>query len=103
LFLARRVKRARKLGMSQSPQAVRLQARRGWRARHPGARVRSTVSRPIAYHVVMRFVRRHDLAPRMEMIPLIDVIFLLLTFFIYSLALMVQAQVLPVALPPITT
>lgn len=37
------------------------------------------------------------------MVPLIDVIFLLLTFFIFSLALMVQAQVLPVKLAPIET
>lgn len=32
------------------------------------------------------------------MVPLIDVIFLLLTFFIYSLLMMVQAEVLPVTL-----
>lgn len=55
------------------------------------------------YHEAMRYVRRHDLSPRVEMIPLIDVIFLLLTFFIYSLTVMVQAQVLPVKLAPVTT
>ena len=33
---------------------------------------------------------------------MIDVIFLLLTFFIYSLVLMVKARVLPVELTPIT-
>lgn len=48
-------------------------------------------------------VRRTDLSPRVEMTPLIDVIFLLLTFFIYSMLVMVQAEVLPVALTPVTT
>lgn len=35
--------------------------------------------------------------------PLLDVIFLLLTFFIYSQAMMVRAHVLPVELPALTT
>lgn len=48
-------------------------------------------------------VRRTDLSPRVEMTPLIDVIFLLLTFFIYSMVVMVQAEVLPVALTPVAT
>ncbi len=47
-------------------------------------------------------VRRTDLSPRVEMTPLIDVIFLLLTCFIYSLVVMVRAEVLPVALTPVT-
>ncbi len=51
----------------------------------------------------MRAIRRHDLSPRVEMMPLIDVIFLLLTFFIYSLITMVRAEVLPVQLQPLTT
>jgi biopolymer transport protein ExbD len=51
----------------------------------------------------MRYSRRHDLSARVEMIPLIDVIFLLLTFFIYSLVMMVQAQILPVRLSQLTT
>ena len=51
----------------------------------------------------MRIARRHDLAPRVEMMPLIDVIFLLLTFFIYSLIMMVHAEILPVHLPTVTT
>lgn len=51
----------------------------------------------------MRPVRRHDLAPRVEIMPLIDVIFLLLTFFIYSLVTMVQADILPVQLQTLTT
>ncbi len=33
------------------------------------------------------------------MMPLIDVVFLLLTFFIYALVLMVRADLLPIALP----
>ena len=51
----------------------------------------------------MRPIRRHDLAPRIEIMPLIDVIFLLLTFFIYSLVTMVRAEILPVQLQPLTT
>jgi len=52
---------------------------------------------------MMRTIRRYDLAPRVEMMPLIDVVFLLLTFFIYSFVLMVRAEVLPVALTPLGT
>jgi len=51
----------------------------------------------------MRTIRRHDLSPRVEIMPLIDVIFLLLTFFIYSLITMVRAEVLPVQLQALTT
>ncbi len=51
----------------------------------------------------MRTVRRHDLSPRVEIMPLIDVIFLLLTFFIYSRVTMVQADILPVQLQTLTT
>ncbi|HAI13051.1 MAG TPA: hypothetical protein DCM28_15195 [Phycisphaerales bacterium] len=47
-------------------------------------------------------IRHNDLTPRLEMLPLIDVIFLLLTFFIYSLIVMVKAQVLPVELSSVT-
>lgn len=47
-------------------------------------------------------IRRHDLTPRVEMLPLIDVIFLLLTFFIYSLIVMVEAKILPVELSSVT-
>lgn len=46
-------------------------------------------------------VRRSNHELRFEMTPLLDVIFLLLTFFIYSLVLMVQAQILPVKLPSV--
>ena len=55
------------------------------------------------YHKAMFTVRRHDLAPRVEMTPLIDVIFLLLTFFIYSLVMMVRAELLPVTLTTLST
>ena len=37
------------------------------------------------------------------MTPLIDVIFLLLTFFIYSLVVMVRAEILPVTLTSVST
>ena len=49
----------------------------------------------------MKPLRRTDHAPRVEMLPLIDVIFLLLTFFIYSIVVMVRAEVLPVELTPL--
>lgn len=51
----------------------------------------------------MRTARRHDMSPRVEMMPLIDVIFLLLTFFIYSMVTMVRAEILPVQLQTLTT
>ncbi len=40
---------------------------------------------------------------RLEMMPLLDVIFLLLTFFIFSQAVLIRAHVLPVDLPGITS
>lgn len=46
-------------------------------------------------------LRRNIHPPRVEMTPLIDVIFLLLTFFIYSLVVTVHMQVLPVTLTPV--
>ncbi|MEX2672651.1 MAG: biopolymer transporter ExbD [Phycisphaeraceae bacterium] len=46
-----------------------------------------------------RRVGQSSYEPRIEMTPLLDVIFLLLTFFIYSLVVTVNAEVLPVALP----
>ena len=48
-------------------------------------------------------VRRCDRPPRIEMTPLIDVIFLLLTFFIYSLLVMRPFDVLPVTLATVDT
>ncbi|MBL1216369.1 MAG: biopolymer transporter ExbD [Planctomycetes bacterium] len=44
-------------------------------------------------------LRRTQLDIRFEMMPLIDVVFLLLTFFIYAMVLMVRAHLLPVELP----
>jgi biopolymer transport protein ExbD len=38
-------------------------------------------------------------APRLEMMPLIDVVFLLLVVFIYSMVTMVRSYVIPVDLP----
>jgi biopolymer transport protein ExbD len=46
----------------------------------------------------MLTIRRTDHETRIEIMPLIDVIFLLLTFFIYSMVMMVRAEVLPVDL-----
>ncbi len=50
---------------------------------------------------VMARLRRTIDAPRLEVLPLIDVIFLLLTFFIYALVLVVRAELLPVELPQV--
>jgi len=46
----------------------------------------------------MRALRRSEHDTRVEIMPLIDVVFLLLTFFIYAMVLMVRAEVLPVPL-----
>jgi len=43
-------------------------------------------------------LRRNDETPRVEIVPLIDVIFLVLTFFIYAMVLMIPAKVLPMRL-----
>ena len=43
-------------------------------------------------------LRRPSSEPRIEIMPLIDVIFLLLTFFIYAMVLMVRAELLPMNL-----
>jgi biopolymer transport protein ExbD len=48
-------------------------------------------------------IRRTSNEPRLELMPLLDVIFLLLTFFIYSQAIMIRAHVLPVKLPMLST
>lgn len=50
----------------------------------------------------MRRVRRLNTATTIELTPMIDVVFLLLTFFIFSVALMVRADVLGVSLPELT-
>ncbi|WP_200761233.1 ExbD/TolR family protein [Poriferisphaera corsica] len=49
----------------------------------------------------IRQIRRTDLSTRIEMTPMIDVIFLLLTFFIYTLV--VRVEFLPVKLAGVNT
>ncbi|MBK7404859.1 MAG: biopolymer transporter ExbD [Phycisphaerales bacterium] len=44
-------------------------------------------------------VRRTTPEVRVEMAPLIDVVFLLLTFFVFAMLMMVRAQVLDITLP----
>jgi len=46
----------------------------------------------------MSLIRRSVHEPRVEMTPLIDVVFLLLTFFIYAMVLMVSIELLPMRL-----
>jgi biopolymer transport protein ExbD len=41
-------------------------------------------------------LRRTEHEARIEIMPMIDVIFLLLTFFIYAMVLMIRAELLPV-------
>lgn len=50
----------------------------------------------------MRSARRNTFDARPDFIPLIDVIFVLLTFFIYSVVTMVRADILPVRLTRLT-
>ncbi len=49
-----------------------------------------------------RRVRRLGDDARVELTPMIDVVFLLLTFFVFSIVLMVRADVLDVRLPELT-
>ena len=51
----------------------------------------------------MRRARRTNQEVRVEITPMIDVVFLLLTFFIFSIVLMVRADVLDVNLPELST
>ena len=51
----------------------------------------------------MRIKRELSRRPRIEMIPLIDVVFLLLVFFIYSMLSMTIHRGLPVNLPTAST
>jgi biopolymer transport protein ExbD len=46
----------------------------------------------------MRALRRSQHDFRIEIMPLIDVIFLLLTFFIYAMVLMIRADIVPMEL-----
>ncbi len=50
----------------------------------------------------MNPIRRHDLSPRVEMLPLIDVVFLLLTFFIYAMLVLFPATALRIAIQPVS-
>jgi biopolymer transport protein ExbD len=50
----------------------------------------------------VRRARRLNTTTTIELTPMIDVVFLLLTFFIFSVALMVRADVLGVSLPELT-
>ncbi len=47
--------------------------------------------------------RQRTRGPRLEMLPLIDVVFLLLVVFIYSMITMVRSYVIPVELPSLTS
>ncbi|MCC5829892.1 MAG: biopolymer transporter ExbD [Phycisphaeraceae bacterium] len=50
----------------------------------------------------MRPVRRHDLSPRVDLLPLIDVVFLLLTFFMFAIVVRPEMLGLTFAMMPIT-
>ena len=51
----------------------------------------------------MTVIQRNDHAVRIEVMPLFDVVFLLLTFFIFTMLLMVRADMLQVNLAPLGT
>jgi len=51
----------------------------------------------------MRRLRRHEEDVRVEITPMIDVVFLLLTFFVFSIVMMVRADVLNVELPELAS
>jgi len=51
----------------------------------------------------MRRLRRHEDDVRIEITPMIDVVFLLLTFFVFSIVMMVRADVLNVELPELSS
>ncbi len=52
--------------------------------------------------MAVRILRENSLEPRLEIMPLLDVIFLLLAFFIYAMVLLIRAEVLPVQLPELS-
>lgn len=47
-------------------------------------------------------IRRASPEPRLEMAPLIDVVFLLLTFFVFAMVLMVRVDLLGIRVPAVT-
>lgn len=51
-------------------------------------------------HILLSMLRlrRTMTEPRVEIVPLLDVIFLVLTFFIYAMVLMIPARVMPMRL-----
>ncbi|BAM04732.1 ExbD/TolR family protein [Phycisphaera mikurensis NBRC 102666] len=51
----------------------------------------------------MHTLRRRDRGrlPRLDVLPLLDVVFLLLTYFIYAMAVLVRADALPVGVAPV--
>jgi len=51
----------------------------------------------------MKVRQEHARKPRIEMLPLIDIVFLLLVFFIYAMLSMAVHKALPVALPKSST
>lgn len=51
----------------------------------------------------MRRLRRNRSEPRIELTPLIDIMVFLMTFFIYSLVLMVRVDILPMELKSFAT
>lgn len=55
------------------------------------------------YNDPMEAIRRNDHSARIEILPLIDVVFLLLTFFIFSMLVMVRLEVMSVKLTPLGT
>lgn len=53
------------------------------------------------YHPTVLRTRRTSPEPRIEMAPIIDVVFLLLTFFVFSLVLLSRVSVLDLDLPAV--
>jgi biopolymer transport protein ExbD len=52
--------------------------------------------------MAVRIQRDTSLEPRLEIMPLLDVIFLLLAFFIYAMVVLIRAEILPVQLPELS-
>lgn len=63
--------------------------------------VRGRAPRP--YNGGVQLIRRNDHEARIEILPLIDVVFLLLTFFIFSMLVMVHLEMLEIDMVPLAT